>query len=486
MSHDFDPDFGTALDAAAAIRAKKISSVELTQHTLRRIDAFQPTLNAYVYQLRDEALAAARRADDAIVRHAATGALHGVPINVKESFGVEGQPCTWGMPPLKGCRAPAHSVAVRRLLDAGAILLGATNVPLELMDVQAFNDIYGTTSNPWDLARTPGGSSGGTAASLAAGMAFFGIGSDIGGSIRAPAAFCGIYGHKPTLDLVNLAGHAPGGAYAPPGFSTLLAVAGPMARSADDLEAGLRLLAGPEPPDSKAFRWTLPASRHQALRDFRIGYVLEDPAVPVSADTKSMLESAIRACERAGATLREGWPDGVRFQELLDTYFFLLGAFIFSLTPPEQREQARAQLGTRPERFVRGALSAFADWQLENMRRLTYRAIWERFFESADVFLLPTTFTVAFPHDRTPPDQRMIPTPEGGAQNFWNLLTYIAPASLTGCPATTAPVGLARSGLPVGLQIVGPYLEDATPIGFARLLAQEIGGFQPPKGYELP
>jgi amidase len=225
MSHDFDPDFGTALDASAAIRAKKISSVELTQHTFRRIDAFQPTLNAYVYQLRDEALAEARRADDAITRHAATGALHGVPVNVKESFGVEGQPCTWGMPPLKGCRAPAHSVAVRRLLDAGAILLGATNVPLELNDVQAFNDIYGTTSNPWDLARTPGGSSGGTAAALAAGMAFFGIGSDIGGSIRAPAAFCGIYGHKPTLDLVNLTGHAPGGAYAPLGFSTLLAVA---------------------------------------------------------------------------------------------------------------------------------------------------------------------------------------------------------------------------------------------------------------------
>jgi amidase len=258
-----------------------------------------------------------------------------------------------------------------------------------------------------------------------------------------------------------------------------------MARSADDLEAGLRLLAGPEPPDSKAFRWTLPASRHQGLRDFRIGYVLEDSAVPVSADTRSVLETAIRACERAGATLKEGWPEGVRFQELLDTYFFVLGAIIFSLTPPEQREHARGQLGMWPERFVRGALSAFADWQLENMRRLTYRAMWERFFRSVDVFLLPTTFTVAFPHDRTPPDHRMIPTPEGGLRNYWDLLTYIAPASLAGCPATTAPVGLARSGLPVGLQIVGPYLEDATPIDFARLLAKEIGGFQPPKGYEL-
>jgi amidase len=258
-----------------------------------------------------------------------------------------------------------------------------------------------------------------------------------------------------------------------------------MARSADDLEAGLRVLAGPEPPDSKAFQWMLPPSRHHALGDFRIGYVLEDPAAPVSAETKSVLELAVRACERAGATVMEGWPEGFRFQEMLDTYFFLLGAITFSLTPPQDQERARTQLDTRPEHFVRGALSGFADWQQKNMARLVCRAMWERFFESVDVFLLPTTFTAAFPHDHTHPDRRMIPMPEGGAQKFWNLLAYIAPASLTGCPATTAPAGPSRSGLPVGLQIVGPYLEDATPIGFARLLAQEVGGFQPPKGYEL-
>ena len=483
VNDDFDPDFGSALAAAAAIRARRISAVELTQHTFRRIDAFQPVLNAYVYQLRDEALAAAARADDAIARHEATGALHGVPIAVKESFGVEGRPCTWGMPLLAGSKSPAHSVPVRRLLDAGAILLGATNVPFQLMDGQSFNDLYGTTNNPWDLARTPGGSSGGTAAALAAGLAFFGIGSDIGGSIREPASFCGVYGHKPTLDVVNQRGHTPGGVPEPPGFSTLLAVSGPMARSADDLEAGLRLLAGPEPPEAKAMQWTLPASRHETLRDFRIGYVLEDEAAPVSTETLSVLESAMRTCERAGATLRAGWPEGFRFRELLDCYTFLLGAFVLSMAPPQEREQARAQLDTRPGPFVRGALGSFADWQRKNLERLAYRAMWETFFESVDVFLLPTTFTAAFPHDKTPPDQRLIPLPEGGAQPYWNLLGYIAPATLTGCPATTAPVGLSRSGLPVGLQVIGPYLEDATPIGFARLLAREIGGFQAPEGY---
>jgi amidase len=485
MGHDFDPDFGTALDAAAAIRAKKISSVELTEHTFRRIDAFQPKLNAYVYQLRDEALTAAARADEAIARQASTGVLHGVPINVKESFGVAGQPCTWGIPQLKAARAPAHAVAVRRLLGAGAVLLGATNVPFELMDAQSFNDIYGTSNNPWDLARTPGGSSGGTAASLAAGMAFFSIGSDIGGSIRGPAAFCGVYGHKPTQDLVSLVGHAPGGMHEPPGFSTLLAVAGPMSRSADDLEAGLRLLGGPEPPDSKAFQWTLPAPRHRSLRDFRIGYVLEDPTVPVSQETKSVLEAAIRACERAGAVIKPGWPEGFHLQELLHTYFYLLGAIVFSLTPPQNQERARIGLRTRPERFVEGAFGSFADWQQKNMARLAYRAMWEKFFESVDVFLLPTTFTVAFPHDQTHPDQRRIPLADGGSQSFWDLLSYIAPATLTGCPATTAPAGLSRTGLPVGVQIVGPYLEDATPIAFARHLARETGGFQAPNGYKL-
>jgi amidase len=480
----FDANFGSALDAAAAIRAKQISSVELTQHTLRRIDAFQPRLNAYVYQLREQALAAARRADEALARGEANGVLHGVPVNVKESFGVQGQPCTWGIPAFKDAKAPAHSAAVRRLLEAGAILLGATNVPVYLMDGQSANKIYGVTNNPWNPALTPGGSSGGSAASLAAGMAFLSVGSDIGGSIRTPASFCGIYGHKPTLDIVSQVGHLPGGTHGAPGFSTLMAVAGPMARSAEDLDAELRILAGPEPPASKAWQWTLPEARWQSLRDFRVGYVLEDPAVPVSAETKAVLESAIRAGEKAGATLHAGWPDGFRFQELLDCYHFHLGAFDFSVMPPGRQQGVRPKLEKRTDYYAQGALASFADWQSQNLKRLAYRALWQKFFGNLDVFLLPTAFTTAFPHSADPVETRMLPTPEGGSQKFWDLISYICTATLTGCPATTAPVGLSKSGLPVGLQIVGPYLEDATPIRFAGLLAREIGGFQAPKGYE--
>jgi amidase len=372
---------------------------------------------------------------------------------------------------------------VRKLLDTGAVLLGATNVPYQLLDCQSFNEIYGTSNNPWDPTRTPGGSSGGSAASLAAGMAFLSIGSDIGGSIRGPAAFCGVYGHKPTLDLVDLGGHLPGGEHGTRGFSTLLAVAGPMARSADDLQAALNVLAGPEPPETKAFRWTLPEPRHQRLSDYRIGYVLSDPTAPTSTETRTVLERVVRACEGAGARLVEGWPEGFRLQELLDTYFFLLGAFIHSVSPPEERERARPTLATQSGRYATGALSSFAEWQQENLKRLAYRAMWEDFFQSIDVFLLPAMCTTAFPHDPTPTDRRAIPMPEGGTQPFRSLLGYIAPATLTGCPATVAPTGLSASELPVGLQIVGPYLEDATPIAFAKLLAREIGGFQPPRGY---
>jgi amidase len=473
------------MDAAAAIRAKEVSSVELTQHTLRRVDAFQPRLNAYVYQLREQALAAARRADEALARGEGSGVFHGVPINVKESFGVQGQPCTWGIPAFKDAKAPADSVAVRRLLEAGAILLGGTNVPMHLMDGQSANEIYGVTNNPWNLALTPGGSSGGSAASLAAGMAFLSIGSDIGGSIRTPASFCGIYGHKPTLDIVSQTGHFPGGMHNAPGFSTLMAVAGPMARGAEDLDAALRVLAGPETPASKAWQWTLPPARRQSLRDFRVGYVLEDSAVPVSAETKAVLEGAIRACEKAGRTMHSGWPDRFRFQELLDSYHFHLGAFDFSVMPPGRQQGVRPKLEKRSDFYARGALSSFAAWQSHNLKRLAYRALWQKFFETNDVFLLPTAFTTPFPHSTEPVESRMLPTPEGGSQKFGDLISYICPATLTGCPATTAPIGLSKSGLPVGLQIIGPYLEDATPIRFAELLAREIGGFQPPRGYEV-
>jgi amidase len=480
----FDPDFGSALQAAAAIAARKISAVELTRHVFQRIDQFQPKLNAFVYQMRQEALEAAGRADEAVARKRKRPPLAGVPVVIKESFGVAGRPCTWGVPALRDARAPANSTAVQRLLDAGAVPIGGTNVPLELMDGQSYNEIYGTTNNPWDLTRTPGGSSGGIAAALAAGLGFLGLGSDIGGSIRAPAHCCGIFGHKPTLDVVSFRGHAPGGQLAPAGFSTLLACGGPMARTAADLEAALRVLAGPEPPDSVAYAWRLPPPRHQQLRGFRIGYVLEDPMVHVSSEIQPALESAVRALERAGAKLQRGWPPGFSLLDLFSHYLDLLWAFNFSVAPPQEQARQRVEF-TRHKDDPRaaGSLIDFASWQRHNLSRYGLRALWQQYFRDVDAFLLPALPVPAFPHDHSEMSGRMLPTPEGPLPYLPGLLGYMSVAILTGCPATVAPAGKTASGLPVGIQILGPYLEDATPIRLAGLLARENGGFTPPPGY---
>jgi amidase len=481
---ELDRNFGSALDAAAAIASRKVSALELTRHVFERIDKFEPQLNAFVYEMREEAQAQARRVDEAVARKEPLGPFAGVPMVVKESFAIAGRPCTWGIPALKDTRAPSNSTPVRRLIDAGAVILGGTNVPLNLMDGQAYNDIYGTSNNPWDLSRTPGGSSGGTAAALAAGLGFLGLGSDIGGSIRGPAHCCGIFGHKPTLDLVDQRGHSPGGQPEIPGFSSLLAVSGPMARTAEDLEAAMRVLGGPEPPDSVAYSWQMPAPRHERLRDFRIGYVLEDPRMPVSSEIQPALESAVRALEKAGARMQPGWPAGFHFSEMFSTYFFMLSAFIFSVTPPEGQQQQRAEFAdVQDHPRARGALASFADWQQQNFARLTYRAAWQSYFRNVDAFLLPALPVAAFPHDHTEQSRRTLDTPEGKLPYFDALLSYMSLAILTGCPATVAPAGKTRQGLPVGLQIVGPFLEDATPIRVASLLAKENGGFTPPPGY---
>lgn len=471
-------DFGTALEAAEAIRMKRISSLELTQRIFDRIDRYEPKLNSFAYLLREEALAQARKADEAQAHGQPLGALHGVPVHVKESFAIAGHPCTWGIPAFRDSKAPRNSHAVERLLGAGAVLLGATNVPVNLGDYQSYNGIYGSSSNPWDLQRTSGGSSGGSAAALAAGLGFLSVGSDIGGSIRIPAHFCGIFGHKPTLDLVSTRGQLPRGVFENPGFSTLLAVGGPMARSADDLLASLNILGGPGEGDAKAWSWKMPAARGHSLKDFRVGYVLDDPLAPVSSDIKPLMEKAVQALERGGAKLHSGWPSGIDPKGMLDTYLFLLNAFLFSVLPPKQQDAERKAMGGRP-----GSLSGFAEWQRQNLQRLACRAQWQAYFENVDVFLSPVAFAPAFPHDHSEPAaKRKIATPEG-PRPYFDMANWIAAPTLTGCPATSAPIGSTAAGLPVGIQIMGPYWEDATPIAFAGLLSRELGGFAAPPAY---
>jgi amidase len=479
-------DFSTALQTADAIRSRKISSVELTQRMFARIDRYNPQLNIFAYQLREDALARARKADDVLSRsktRPALGAFHGVPITVKESFAVQGHPCTWGIPELKNSKAPRNSEVVSRLLAEGAVLLGATNVPLNLEDWQSYNAIYGQTNNPWDLKRTPGGSSGGSAAGLAAGLSYLSVGSDIGGSLRVPAHFCGVYSHKPTLDLVSLQGHLPGGDPGVPGFSTLLAVAGPMARSAGDLLAALKVLGGPTDWGAKAWKWQMPEPRHRTLKDFRVGYVIDDPFAPPTPEMKTVLENVIEHLRRAGATLKQGWPDGFQPAELFKNYRYHLNAFLFSTSPPQEQERLRKEFGSSAEAANSGTYSSFPDWQKQNFRRLAFRAQWQAYFDQVDVFLSPVAFTTAFPHDHSEPQEKRTIATSAGPRHYMDVLNWIAPATLTGCPATAAPVGRTKEGLPVGIQIMGPFWEDATPITFAELLAKELGGFTAPPGY---
>src|SRR6266404_3631283 len=320
-----DLTFASALAAADAIRKRTISSVELTKLCFERIDRYNPQLNAIIFRMREQALKSAAAADAALTRRENLGPFHGVPITIKESYAIAGTPHTWGLPPFKDSRATFTAVAVERLQRAGAIVVGKTNVPVMLSDYQSYNPIYGVSNNPWDLKRTPGGSTGGGAAALAAGLGYLALGSDIGGSIRVPAHFCGVYGHKPTIALVSMGGHVPPGVPAGAAFSDNapdLPVAGPLARSAGDLLEAMRVLGRPAGDAARAYRWSLPEPRQKRLRDFRIGYVIDDRYSKPSSDVLAVLETAIRRIEKAGAKIERGWPQGVQSEAQLQNYMY--------------------------------------------------------------------------------------------------------------------------------------------------------------------
>ena len=331
-----DLDFASALDAAWAIRAGQVSSVELTSRTLERIARHNPPLNAIVMLAADASLARARAADEARARRESWGPFHGVPITIKDTFEVAGVTTTAGSASLRNHVPPRDAAVVARLKGAGAIVLGKTNVPIFATDWQSYNAVYGQTNNPWDVARTPGGSTGGGAAALAAGLTYLEPGSDLAGSIRIPAHFCGIYGHKPSLDVVPMRGHIP----PPPGIPatppSTLPVAGPLARSAADLLAALEVLGGPDGDEARAWRWSLPPARGARLGDYRIGYMLDDPHAPVSSDEAPVLAAAAEGLRKAGARLEEGWPPGVNVEEQYDAYLTLLYA---RFTPPAREDQ---------------------------------------------------------------------------------------------------------------------------------------------------
>jgi amidase len=451
----------SATDVAQMLSRKEISSRELTETMLARIDSVNPALNAVVELQREAALQEAVAADETIACGSDVGPLHGVPMTIKDSFNVAGLHTTWGNPAFKEFVADSDATVVQRLRQAGAIIVGKTNVAFMLGDFgQTVNELYGVTNNPWDTTRTPGGSSGGTAAALSAGMTFLEYGSDLVGSIRIPASFCCVYGLKPSAGIVPLTGFQLPGSPLLPNDMTYTGVVGPLARSARDLRTALSVSGGPEGQAAKAYSWALSPPRHTRLEDFRVSVVLDHEQAPVSSEVTALLSNTVDALSRAGATVVEGWPDGMDPVQNYESFGFHVRLFFAFQQPGED--------------FA--TLSEVIDH--EN-RRMATRAAWSCYFNDIDVFLCPVNFTPAFPHDPRPFEERSITTPEGDRpyndQAFW-----VSHASLPGLPAVSAPVGRTPGGLPVGAQIVGPLYEDNTAITFAEVLGDVIGGYEPP------
>jgi amidase len=309
--------------------------------------------------------------------------------------------------------------------------------------------VYGRTVNPWDGTRTPGGSTGGGAAAVAAGLSFLEYGSDLAGSIRVPASFCGVYGLRPTAGTVPLDGFQPPGPPAGPSDMAYLSAVGPLTRSAADLRLALRATAGPVGPEAKAYAWRLAPPRRTRLADFRVGVVLDHPAAPVTGEVGGVLSDAVDALAKAGVAIVAGWPEGVDPVGQGESFGFQVGQFF-------------AFHGDDPD------FASVPQIVEQHRRRMAARAAWDRYFAEVDVFLCPAAFTAAFPHGDSPHQ----------ALGFW-----IAPASLAGLPALSAPVGLTPGGMPVGAQVLGPRHEDDTAITFAELAADVVGGYAPtPRG----
>jgi amidase len=482
-SGSFDPAFGSAVEALRAIRTREIASSELVDIVFRRIRRHNPEINAFITLNEEAARKAARRADDELAKGRDLGPLHGLPILIKDTFSTAGLRTTAGSKGLVDHTPELDALAVARLRDAGAVVIGKTNTPEFASDLQAYNDIVGTTRNPWDPDRTPGGSTGGGAAALAAGVGFLELGSDIGGSIRTPAHFCGVFGLKPTLHVVPVEGHIPPA----PGERPIpdnLGVAGPLARSARDLLLSLLTVGGPEPVHRRAYRWSLPPARGTRLRDYRIGYVTDDPFCPVSGEVGRVLEDVVRELEKRGSRPARGWPAGYDPAQGFDLYLRLLGAAFSTALTEEERDLMRGSAGKPWESHARhwlaGAEGAHSAWRRDTAAQLDLRVLWEDYFRDYDAFLMPANFTTAFPHDQEKSFfERTVSTPEG-SRRYGDMLAWITPATLTGCPAAVAPVGISSEGLPVGIQIMGPFLEDVVPIHLAGLLEDVTGGFVPP------
>ncbi len=480
-------DYASIGQLRDALRSRRLSASELLQHTIARIEVIDQRLNSIVVRDFDRAGEAARAADAALA-HGDQRPLLGIPVTLKEPFNVAGLASTWGYQRFRDFVPAEDALIVSRLKNAGAVVIGKTNIPVGLRDFQSYNDIYGTTNNPWDLERSPGGSSGGSAASLAMGLGALSIGSDIGGSIRVPAHFCGIFGHKPTVGLVPQRGYSLPPAPSVPGGGDL-AVVGPMARHASDLSVALDVIAGPdEMREGVGYRLALPPPRHDNLRDFRVLVIDTHPLMPTGKDVRVAIRRLAERLARLGVKVAD---TSALLPSLADSsrlYMRLLNAArSLRLTADEFAEaEQQAHALSADDRSLqaeraRGMVMTHRDWLAADAARLQLQQRWHALFREWDVVIYPAAAVPTFLQDQSEPIEARLLDIDGKAHHYLDAcFVWADPATTCGLPATAIPVDRAASGLPIGVQVIGPYLEDRTTIAFAELLEREFGGFVPP------
>jgi amidase len=486
MTGPIDPAYLSATAMAAAIRGGTATSRGLLEHMIARMEKYNPAVNAIIVTDLPAARVRADAADAAVRTGAKLGPLHGVPMTVKESFNVAGLPTTFGLPPYRNNIAKKNALAIDRLLAAGAVIFGKTNVPPWLADSQSTNEIYGATGNPWNLERSPGGSSGGSAAALAAGMTGLELGSDIAGSIRNPAHYCGVFGHKPTFGICPATGHS----LEEKGSDNDIAVIGPLARSADDLELALNVIAGPDGANAKAWSLKLPPPRHTALKDFRVAIVCTDEMAEVDQEIQDQFLKLGEYLRNQGATVSLTARPAFSTRDLDAIYMSMVRAATstrlndadFAAAAERARSTDFSQINF-VNKTLRGNTMPHREWILTDDRRHAIRHAWNSFFDGFDILLCPIAVNEAFPRTTLEIRDRTF-TVNGHAVPYSDQLFWSGYSGLAYLPSTVAPVGLTKAGLPVGVQIVSAQYEDLTTIHFARLLEQHYRRFQPPPGYQ--
>lgn len=458
-----------AFELARGIKAREYTSEQVLEHFIDRVQRLNPALNAVVVLREEQARQQARAADQAAREGRDLGPLHGVPMTIKETFEIEGWPTTAGHKGYQHHVSPRTAVAVQRLLDAGAIVFGKTNVPEFAGDLQSFNDIYGTSNNPWNTALTPGGSSGGAAAALAAGLTPLELGSDIGGSIRTPAAFCGIYGLKTTAGLIPMRGHVPG---APGSVAKRdMGVGGPLARHLDDLEAELDLLAGPD-DDMAPWQVNLPPATSKTLQQYRFATWLNDDWAPVDNEVLNGLVGLCDDLKSLGAFLEDAHPQGLTLEQSHRLYYHLLGGAMSQGLPQKVRERLAIKADEEGDeythRFARGALQSHGEWLQKDEERAQLKRTWASFFEDYDLLICPVTNTLPFPHKQDTSAMQRTLTISGREEPYLDVTVWAGVAMVVGLPAISFPVGFGPDGLPRAVQIIGPAWSEKTLIQVAR------------------